>query len=58
MDKDKFYKLVKDAHNGMKMKESREDEEFVEKAVQFIKEKGLGIAGMTGDESGGMGMKM
>ena len=58
MDKEKFYELVKDALSGVEMKESKEDEEFIEKVVQSIKEKGLGIAETTSGESGGMEMKM
>ena len=58
MDKEKFYELVKDALSGIEMKESKEDEEFIEKVVQLIKEKGLEIGGTTGGESEGMGMKM
>lgn len=33
MDKEKFYELVQDALSGMEMKESKEDEEFIDKVV-------------------------
>lgn len=58
MDKEKFYELVKDALSGVEIKESKEDEEFIEKVVQAIKDKGLGIAGTVSDESMEMEMKM
>ena len=49
---------MKDALSGVEMKESKEDEEFIEKVVQAIKEKGLGIAESTSGESEEMEMKM
>ena len=54
MDKEKFYELVKSALDGMEMKESVEDEVFINQVVQLIKEQGLGITETVYRESGEM----